>query len=80
MKKNTSVDNFYEYGIDTSNRILYLGSESFDSDGGEGGIDFLLAEKAIKGLIVLDTSAPEGDKPMNNNQLTTTQAVMFTKR
>jgi len=68
IRKN--LDDFFEYGIDTSNRILYMGSAEYDWDGDETGTDFRMAEKLIKGLMILDIAAPKGDKPitimMNN--------------
>lgn len=64
------IDHFYDYGIYAPSRTLYMGSEGEDVDGGEAGVDFLMAERIIKGLHILDTMAPAGDKPitiiMNN--------------
>lgn len=69
-KSIDEIDNFFVHGVDTSNRVLYLGSASYDDDGGESGVDFYMAEKIIKGLHILDSLAPNGDKPitiiMNN--------------
>ena len=69
-KKLTSdIEYWYDYGIYLPNRHLYLGSVLY-TDQGESGTDFAMAERAIKGLHVLDSLAPSGDTPftviMNN--------------
>jgi ATP-dependent Clp endopeptidase proteolytic subunit ClpP len=65
-----SVDRFYDYDIHIESRTLYMGSVSHDVEDGESGTDGAMAERAVKGLHILDNSAPEGDKPitilMNN--------------
>lgn len=73
MAKKTITEDlqfFYEYGIYVPTRTIYMGSESEDQDGAENGVDFLMAERAIKGLHILESQAPNGDKPitilMNN--------------
>lgn len=67
--KRDDVDRFFDYGIDLTNRIVYMGSAS-SSDDGESGVDSDMAERIIKALHVLDLAAPDGDKPitiiMNN--------------
>jgi len=64
-----SIDRFYDYDIHIETRTLYIGSVDFNEDG-ESGTDGAMAARAIKGLHLLDTSAPLGDKPitiiMNN--------------
>lgn len=64
-----SIDRFYDYDIYPETRTLYMGSVS-DNDGDESGTDYAMAERVIKGLHILDNSAPAGDKPitiiMNN--------------
>lgn len=70
-KKPTTDDleHFYNFGIHLPTRTLYMGSES-DDEGSESGVDYVMAERVIKGLHLLETSAPAGDKPitiiMNN--------------
>jgi len=65
-----SIDRFYDYDIYTETRTIYIGSVESDMDKGESGTDAAMAERAIKGLHLLDTSAPVGDKAitviMNN--------------
>lgn len=58
------VDKFFEYGLDIPNRTVYLGEASYDEDGGGNGVDFLMAERFIKALHILDKAAPAGDKPI----------------
>ena len=64
-----SIDRFYDYDIHVETRTLWMGSVSVDMDG-ESGTDANMAERVIKGLHLLDLSAPTGDKPitiiMNN--------------
>lgn len=63
------VGHFFEHGLFIPNRHLYLGSV-FTMDDGESGTDFAMAERAIKGLHILDSLAPDGTQPitiiMNN--------------
>lgn len=65
-----SIDRFYDYDIYPETRTIYMGSISHDDDNEESGTDYAMAERAIKGLHILDTTAPNGDKPitiiMNN--------------
>lgn len=62
--QSDSIDKFFEYGIDIANRTIYLGSATYDESGGESGVDFLMADRYIKGLHILDKMAPNGDKPI----------------
>jgi ATP-dependent Clp endopeptidase proteolytic subunit ClpP len=65
-----SIDRFYDYDIHTETRTIYIGSVESDIEHGESGTDASMAERAIKALHILDSSAPNGDKPitiiMNN--------------
>lgn len=65
-----SIDRFYDYDIYPETRTIYMGSIDNDIEYGESGTDGALAERMVKGLHVLDSSAKEGDKPitvlMNN--------------
>jgi len=72
MAKKSGTDEitqFYDYGIHVPTRTIYMGSEG-DEDGGESGVDYIMAERVIKGLHLLECLAPAGDKPitiiMNN--------------
>lgn len=65
-----SIDRFYDYDIHTETRTIYIGSVESTIDSGESGTDATMAERAIKALHILDSTAPTGDKPitiiMNN--------------
>jgi ATP-dependent Clp endopeptidase proteolytic subunit ClpP len=65
-----SIDRFYDYDIHVETRTLYIGSAEASISDGESGTDAIMAETAIKGLLILDSTAPAGDKPitviMNN--------------
>lgn len=64
MARKPNLETFMDYGIDPVNRILYFGSTP-NSDGEDRGIDFIVAEHIIKGILSLDASATNGDKPIN---------------
>lgn len=72
MKKmqRDDIDKFFDYEIYLPTRTLYMGSAINDPDSGESGTDGAMAERVIKGLHILDSSAPNGDGPitiiMNN--------------
>lgn len=63
------LDKFFDYEIYIPTRTIYMGSAINDQDG-ESGTDGAMAERVIKALHILDSSAPGGDKPitiiMNN--------------
>jgi ATP-dependent Clp endopeptidase proteolytic subunit ClpP len=63
------IDKFFDYGLDVPNRTIYMGSIPSEHDE-ESGVDFSMAEYTIKAIHILESLAPEGDKPitiiMNN--------------
>jgi ATP-dependent Clp protease protease subunit len=59
-----SIDRLYDYDIYIPTRTIYMGSLEVGEDGEESGTDAKMAERAIKGLHVLDSSAPDGTKPI----------------
>jgi ATP-dependent Clp protease protease subunit len=63
------VEKFFDYDINLQTRTLYMGSNGVEEDG-ESGVNYLMAERVIKGLHILDMQAPQNDKPitivMNN--------------
>lgn len=65
-----SIDRFYDYDIHVESRTIYMGSVDNDPEHGESGTDSNMAERVIKGLHILDSAAPAGDRPitilMNN--------------
>lgn len=61
------IDKFFEYNIDLTNRTIYIGSAERlgdDDDEWGSGVDFKMAEYAIKGLMLLEAAVPEGGKPI----------------
>lgn len=59
-----SIDRFYDYDIHAETRTIYMGSTNVDLED-ESGTDANMAERIIKGLHILDNSAPAGDKPIS---------------
>lgn len=61
------LDRFHDYGIHIPTRTIYMGSETSSEFDGESGVDFLMAERIVKNLHILDAM---GDQPitiiMNN--------------
>ena len=56
------LEKYHDLNIHVPTRTIYIGSEGSDPDGSESGVDFLLAEKAIKNLHILDSAS---DEPIN---------------
>jgi ATP-dependent protease ClpP protease subunit len=52
------VDKFFDYGVFVPSRTLYIGSYASDWEGAEMGVNHAMAERAIKGLHVLERLAP----------------------
>ena len=63
------IDKFFDNNLYMPSRTLYIGSTHVE-DGEETGTDAMMAANAIKGLQILESVAPAGDKPitiiMNN--------------
>ena len=63
------IDIFMDYDLYLPNRTIYMGSCT-EVDGQEGGTDFMMAEKMIKALHILNSKSPKGNDPitiiMNN--------------
>jgi len=58
------IDHYFDYGINTKDRIIYLGSignVDFEDDGDEAGITWNLARRFLKSLQILDSMS---DKPI----------------
>ncbi len=53
---------FFNHNIDLATKTYYLGSDVYSDEGGDTGVDHVLAANAIKGLHVLDNLT--GDKPI----------------
>jgi ATP-dependent Clp endopeptidase proteolytic subunit ClpP len=58
-----SAEAVFSYGIDPIARTLYMGSVP-NTENTDEGVNFEMAEKAIKGLLVLDGAAPTGNQPI----------------
>jgi ATP-dependent Clp endopeptidase proteolytic subunit ClpP len=60
------VDKLYDYDIYIPGRTVYIGSTQSDMENGESGVEAIMAERAIKALLLLD----QKDEPitiiMNN--------------
>ncbi len=63
-KPNRDIVDFLEFGVDMTTRTLMIGSGGQDEDGGQIGVDWRLADRVLKGLHLLETAAPAGDKPI----------------
>jgi ATP-dependent Clp protease, protease subunit len=48
------IDKFHDYGLYIPARTIYMGSENFSDDGGESGVDGLMAERLLKNLSILE--------------------------
>lgn len=57
------VDKWFDYGLNLTTRTIYIGSVSKEGDE-ESGVDNQMAENVIKSLSVLESNAPDGDKPI----------------
>lgn len=51
------MDNWLEYGIHVSKRILYMGSAS-NNEGEEAGVDWQMSDRVIKGLYLMTGNKP----------------------
>lgn len=60
------LDRFHDYGIYIPTRTIYMGSETSDDDG-EAGTDFMMAERLVKNLHMLDTISQEPITIIMNN-------------
>jgi ATP-dependent Clp protease protease subunit len=61
------IDKFHDYGIFIPQRIIYMGSEGSDNSENENGVDYLMAERAIKNLHILDTQSDQPITVIMNN-------------
>jgi ATP-dependent Clp endopeptidase proteolytic subunit ClpP len=61
------IERFHDYGIYIPNRVIYMGSESYDLDSNESGTNGLMAERILKNLTMLDTLSQEPITIILNN-------------
>lgn len=60
MKRNSKIsfddiEMFHDYKILVTNRIMYVGSESYDSEGTESGTDSFMVGRFIKNMEILES-------------------------
>ena len=60
-------DRFHDYSLYIPTRTIYMGSENYDGEGGESGVDGLMAERSIKNLSILDAMSEEPITIIMNN-------------
>jgi ATP-dependent Clp protease, protease subunit len=60
-------DRFHDYSLYIPARTVYMGSEGYDGDGGESGVDGLMAERMIKNLSILDAMSEDPIMIIMNN-------------
>lgn len=53
-----TIQMLHEYSIDIPNRVVYMGSTN-DHEGAEAGVDYKMADRAIKNLYILDSLAEQ---------------------
>lgn len=61
------IDKFHDYGIYIPHRTIYMGSEGSDANENENGVDFLMAERIVKNLHILDMQSQEPITIIMNN-------------
>jgi len=66
-KFRDDIDQYFDYGLFASKRLLYIGSNSSNSQEEESGTDYKMAENAIIGLSYLNTVSDKPITIMMNN-------------
>jgi ATP-dependent protease ClpP protease subunit len=61
------IDKWHDSGIYVPTRHIYMGSEHSDGDLNEGGCDYLMAERAVKNLHILESINSEPITILMNN-------------
>jgi ATP-dependent Clp protease, protease subunit len=61
------IDKWHDSGIYIPTRHIYIGSEQSDDDMNESGCDYLMAERAVKNLHVLESLSKEPITILMNN-------------
>lgn len=67
---NTIIRNaelLHEHGLSLPTRLIYMGSEWVDTDGGEGGTDAKMAEAFVKNMHILEQIGTEPINIIANN-------------
>lgn len=61
------VDKFHEISLYIPKRTIYMSSEQFDTEGNEGGVESLMAERSVKNLLILDSMSNDPITIIMNN-------------
>ena len=61
------VDKLHDYGLYIPTRTIYMGSESYEDDGNESGVDGNMAQRFIKNMSILDNLSSEKIMILLNN-------------
>lgn len=61
------IDKLHDYGLYAPKRTIYIGSEQAEIDGNESGTDALMAERAVKNLLILDSQSQDEITIVMNN-------------
>src|SRR3989344_1499464 len=55
----SNIDSLFSHNLDLKGRVIFLGTRHFDSEGGDLGVDSLMAEDLIKGLYLLNNNGED---------------------
>lgn len=61
------IDRFHDYSLYIPHRTLYLGSEEYNIEHGEAGVDGGIAERVIKNIYILDSMNQDPITVLLNN-------------
>lgn len=61
------IDKFHDYSLYIPQRTIYIGSEQFDVEGNESGVDGLMAERTVKNISLLDSTSKDPITIIMNN-------------
>jgi len=67
MVNSRELEKWFELNVDIDTRTIYLGSAGYDLDGGETGVDHMMAEYLIKGMHTLESKNKKPILIMMNN-------------
>lgn len=61
------IEKFHDYALHVPTRTIYLGSFAYSDDGGENGVDFAMAERFVKNMVLLNAINEEPITIIMNN-------------
>ncbi len=64
-KPKDDLYRLFDYDVDLTSRVIYLGTHRTSMDGEESGVDANLSEKTIKAIHTLGSLDLDGSKPIN---------------